>query len=72
MRGSRSATKSSACLLQLEKAFVQQPRPSAVKNKTKRIKIEKNKRLFLPKDMVREGGVLQAMYDPELVFKIKS
>lgn len=51
---------------------MQQPRPSAVKNKTKRIKIEKNKRLFLPKDMVREGGVLQAMYDPELVFKIKS
>ena len=73
MRSWSTATKSSPCLLQLEKAFVQQPRPSAVRNKTKRIKIKgKNKRLFLTKDVVRESGVLQAVYAPDPIFIIKS
>ena len=37
MRSSRSATKSSSCSSQLEKARTQQRRPNAAKNKNKKI-----------------------------------
>ena len=46
MRSPRTATKSSPCSLQLEKARVQQRRPNAAKNKINKLENNNNKVLL--------------------------